>query len=74
MYKLILVLILRKHPMLFKYSDVAVINKVDLKDVMDVDIEEMINDGKQINPNLKIITTSALTGENIPQLITEIMK
>lgn len=41
---------------------------------MDVDIEEMIKDGKKINPNLKIITTSALTGENIPQLITEIMK
>lgn len=66
--------VIRKHPMLFKYSDIAVINKIDLKDVMDVDIEEMIKDGKKINPNLKIITTSALTGENIPQLINEIIK
>jgi hydrogenase nickel incorporation protein HypB len=66
--------VIRKHPLLFKSSDIAVINKVDLKDVMDVDIEEMIKDGKKINPDLKIITTSALTGENIPQLITEIMK
>lgn len=66
--------VIKKHPLLFKSSDIAVINKIDLKDVMDVDIEEMINDGKKINPNLKIITTSALTGENIPQLITEIMK
>ena len=66
--------VIRKHPMLFKYSDVAVINKIDLKDVMDVDIEEMIKDGKKINPNLKIITTSALTGENIPQLINEVIK
>ena len=66
--------VIRKHPMLFKYSDIAVINKIDLQDVMDVDIEEMIKDGRQINPNLKIFTTSALTGENIPQLITEIMK
>jgi hydrogenase nickel incorporation protein HypB len=60
--------------MLFKYSDVAVINKIDLKDVMDVDIEEMIKDAKKINPNLKIFTTSALTGENIPQLINEVIK
>jgi hydrogenase nickel incorporation protein HypB len=66
--------VIKKHPLLFKSSDVAVINKIDLKDVMDVDIEEMIKDGKKINPNLKIITTSALTGENIPELITEIMK
>jgi len=66
--------VIRKHPMLFKYSDIAVIKKIDLKDVMDVDIEEMIKDGKKINPNLKIITTSALTGENIPQLINEIIE
>lgn len=66
--------VIRKHPMLFKYSDIAVINKIDLKDVMDVNIEEMIKDGKKINPNLKIITTSALTGENIPQLINEIIE
>ena len=66
--------VIRKHPMLFKYSDIAVINKIDLKDVMDVDIEEMIKDAKKINPNLKIFTTSALTGENIPQLINEVIK
>lgn len=61
--------VIRKHPMLFKYSDIAVINKVDLSDVMEVDIKEMINDAKEINPNLKIITTSALTGENVHKLI-----
>jgi len=66
--------VIRKHPLLFKSSDIAVINKIDLKDVMDVNIEEMIKDGKKINPNLKIITTSALTGENIPQLINEIIE
>ena len=29
----------------------------------------MINDAKEINPNLKIIPTSATTGENISELI-----
>ncbi len=65
--------VIRKHPMLFKSSDIAVINKIDLIDVMDVNIEEMIRDAEKINPNLKIFTTSALTGENIQLLINELL-
>ena len=61
--------VVRKHPLLFKLSDIAVINKIDLLDIIDVNLEEMINDAKEINPNLKIIATSAKTGENISQLI-----
>ena len=61
--------VIRKHPLLFKFSDIAVINKIDLIDVIDVSIEDMINDAKEVNPNIKIFTTSAITGENIPNLI-----
>jgi len=61
--------VIRKHPLLFKLSDIAIINKIDLLDITDVNLEEMINDAKEINPNLKIIATSAKTGENIPPLI-----
>ena len=61
--------VVRKHPILFKFSDVAIINKIDLKDYLDVDIDEMINDAKNINPNLQIFTTSAKTGENVAELI-----
>ncbi len=61
--------VIRKHPLLFKFSDIAVINKIDLLDVIDINLEEMINDAKEINPNIKIFTTSAITGENIPKLI-----
>ena len=64
--------VIRKHPMLFKFSDVAIINKVDLIDVIDVNIEDMISDALEINPNLKIFTTSAITEENIPELIKEL--
>ena len=66
--------VIKKHPLLFKSSDVAVINKIDLLDVIEINLEEMVADAKKINPNLKIITTSALTGENIPQLINEIIE
>ncbi len=64
--------VIQKHPMLFKFSDIAIINKVDLIDVIDVDIEHMISDALEINPNLKIFTTSAITEENIPELIEEL--
>ncbi len=65
--------VIQKHPMLFKFSDIAVINKIDLKDVIDVNVEEMIKDAKEINPNLTILSTSATTGENISKLINCIL-
>ncbi len=65
--------VVRKHPMLFKFSDIAVINKIDLEDVIDVDIKEMVSDAREINPNLKIFVTSATTGENISKLINCIL-
>ncbi|TFG07867.1 MAG: hydrogenase accessory protein HypB [Promethearchaeota archaeon] len=61
--------VVRKHPLLFKMSDIAVINKIDLLDVLDVNIDNMVSDAKEINPNLKTFTTSAITGENITELI-----
>jgi len=61
--------VIEKHPMLFKMSDIAVINKIDLLDVIEVNIEKMVNDAKEINPDLKIFTISAQTGENISELI-----
>ncbi|MFX1393846.1 MAG: hydrogenase nickel incorporation protein HypB [Promethearchaeota archaeon] len=61
--------VIRKHPLLFKFSDIAVINKIDLMDIININIEEMINDAREINPNLKIFATSAKTGENIQDLI-----
>jgi len=64
--------VIRKHPMLFKFSDIAVINKIDLIDVIEVDIEEMIRDALEINPNIKVIATSANTEENIPELVKEL--
>jgi len=58
-----------KHPLLFKLSDIAVINKIDLNDILNIDVKKMINEALQINPNLKVIPTSAKTGENILEII-----
>jgi hydrogenase nickel incorporation protein HypB len=61
--------VIKKHPLLFKMSDIAIINKIDLLDVIDTNLDEMISDAKEINPNLEVITTSAQSGENLSNLI-----
>ena len=61
--------VIEKHPMLFKMSDIAVINKIDLLSRLGTNIQKMISDAKRYNPNIKIITTSAKTGENVDKLI-----
>jgi hydrogenase nickel incorporation protein HypB len=61
--------VVEKHPMLFKMSDIAVINKIDLKERLGTDVDKMISDAKQINPKIEVITTSAKTGENIEKLM-----
>ncbi len=61
--------VIEKHPMLFKMSDIAVINKIDLKERLGTNIEKMIADAKRFNPKIEVITTSAKTGENIDNLL-----
>jgi hydrogenase nickel incorporation protein HypB len=61
--------VIKKHPLLFKMSDIAIINKIDLLDVINVNVDEMKQDALLINPKLKIIPLSAKTGQNIPELI-----
>jgi hydrogenase nickel incorporation protein HypB len=61
--------VVEKHPMLFKMSDIAVINKIDLKERLGTNVKKMIADAKTINPEIEVITTSAKTGENIDKLM-----
>ncbi len=61
--------VVEKHPMLFKMSDIAVINKIDLKERLGTNVDKMISDAKKINPKIEVVTTSAKTGENIEKLM-----
>ena len=62
--------VIEKHPLLFKMSKIAVINKIDLKERLGTNVEKMIADAKNINPEIEVITTSGKTGENINELIS----
>ena len=61
--------VIEKHPMLFKMSQVAVINKIDLAERLGTNVQKMLKDAKEINPDIEVITISAKTGKNIDKLI-----
>jgi hydrogenase nickel incorporation protein HypB len=60
----------RKHPAIFAFSDVIVINKIDLASAMKVDPKILERDAKRINPAAKIIMMNAREGRGLEELIT----
>ena len=58
-----------KHPLLVKQSEVIIINKIDLAEILGTDLQRMINDAKAINPRIEVIPLSAKTGQNMDKLM-----
>lgn len=56
-----------KYPLMFKISDVLLINKIDVIEYFDFDMEACIERAKKLNPNIVIIPISAKTGEGIDE-------
>lgn len=54
-----------KYPLMFQISDVLLINKIDVLDVFDFDLELCIQRAKKLNPNIVIFPVSAKTGEGM---------
>ena len=60
----------RKHPPIFAFSDVIVINKIDLAEAMQVDPKILERDAKRINPGARIIMTDTRRGKGLIELMT----
>ncbi|ODS41946.1 MAG: hydrogenase accessory protein HypB [Candidatus Altiarchaeales archaeon IMC4] len=58
-----------KHPAIFVYCDLCIINKVDIADAVGADVEKMVADARRINPRLRIIKTSMKTGDGLDELV-----
>lgn len=54
-----------KYPLMFSIVDVLLINKMDVIEHFDFNLEACIERVKKINPDIKIIPISARTGEGI---------
>ena len=57
--------VFQKHPITFKISKLAVINKIDLAEVMGININDVIANAYDLYPHLEIYTTSAKSGEGL---------
>lgn len=56
-----------KYPLMFSIVDVLLVNKIDVIDYFDFNMEELKTHVKKLNPNIKIIPISARTGEGIDE-------
>lgn len=59
----------RKHPAIFAFSDVIVINKVDLAQAMEVDPKILERDARRTNPGATIIMMDARHGKGMDELV-----
>lgn len=59
----------RKHPVIFAFSDIVVINKIDLSPAMEVDPRQLAGDVKKVNPKAKIILTDARREKGVDDLM-----
>ncbi len=59
----------RKHPAIFAFSDIIIINKVDLAKAMEVDPKILERDAKRTNPGAKIIMMDARHGLGMDELV-----
>ncbi|MCK4717785.1 MAG: hydrogenase nickel incorporation protein HypB [Thermoplasmata archaeon] len=60
----------RKHPIIFGQSDVIVVNKLDLADVVEVDPRIILKDAKRIAPHTPVMLTDAKHGEGLEELLS----
>lgn len=61
-----------KHPYILMEASVLVINKIDLADVMEVNLHRLKKDALNIKPNIKVVFTNGRSGHGIPELITDL--
>ncbi|MFX1562506.1 MAG: hydrogenase nickel incorporation protein HypB [Promethearchaeota archaeon] len=59
----------QKHPVMFREADVLIINKMDLAEIMEVDVDQLEHDALQINPKLIVLRTSVRNGVGIDKVI-----
>lgn len=63
---------IQKHPIMFRDADLLVINKIDLAEAMEVDVDQLEQDAKQINSTLKVLRTSVRKGLGIDEVIQQL--
>ena len=56
-----------KYPVMFRAAEVVVVNKIDLLPHLDFDMDAFLANLRDVNPNARVIHTSARTGEGVDE-------
>jgi len=62
----------RKHPVIFGLADIIVINKIDLAEIVEVDVDVISSDAKKVAPHTKLIMTDAKHKVGLEELLHEL--
>jgi hydrogenase nickel incorporation protein HypB len=57
-----------KYPLMFRACELAIVNKIDLLEHVDVDLEKLIANLNAVHPGIEHLLTSARTGEGVDVL------
>ncbi len=63
-----------KHPMMFRESTIAAINKVDLAEYVGCDVNRLESDIRRYNPEMPVFRTNMKTGDGMEALLDEILR
>ncbi|MGZ5540036.1 MAG: hydrogenase nickel incorporation protein HypB [Halobacteriota archaeon] len=66
--------VVNKHPMIFRVSDIGIINKIDLAQAVGASVTRMRSDMKRIAPQVRQIQMSVRTGQGIREFIDDLHK
>jgi hydrogenase nickel incorporation protein HypB len=56
-----------KYPLMFRSADLVLVNKVDLLEHLDFDLERFLGNLDAVNPGVRRVLTSARTGEGVEE-------
>ena len=56
-----------KYPLMFRACELVVVNKIDLLPHLEFDLERLLANIDAVNPDARVITTSARTGEGVDE-------
>jgi hydrogenase nickel incorporation protein HypB len=56
-----------KYPLMFRSADLVLVNKVDLLEYLDFDLEQFLGNLDAVNPGVSTILTSARTGQGVDE-------
>jgi len=65
--------VVNKHPMIFRVSDIGIINKIDLAEAVGASVARMRSDMKRIAPQVKQIQMSVRTGQGISEFVDDLL-